>query len=65
MLLKSSGVQKFPHEYIEFLMMKSFGWTPTEIRKLSEREYQMINSLMLAEANAGRMKAIESQAFSP
>lgn len=55
----------FPHEYIEFLMMKTFGWLPHEIKKLTEVEYQRVSSLMLAEGKAAKMRAIESQAFKP
>lgn len=53
----------FPHPYIEFLMMKTFGWLPSDIKKLTEAEYQLVSSLMLAEGKAAKMKAIESQAF--
>lgn len=62
-LRQTSGDQMFPHEYIEFLMMKTFGWLPCDIRKLTEVEYQRVSSLMLAEGKAAKMKAIESQAL--
>ena len=57
------GDQMFPHEYIEFLMMKNFGWTPSQIKKLTEAEYQRVSSLMLAEGKAAKMRAIESSAL--
>lgn len=62
-LRQTSGEQRFTHHYIEFLMMKNFGWTPSQIKKLTEVEYQRVSSLMLAEAKAAKMRAIESQAF--
>lgn len=62
-LKQTQGEQTFPHVYIEFLMMKEFGWTPSDIRALTEVEYQRVCSLMLAEGKAAKMRAIESQAF--
>lgn len=63
MTLRTQGEQIFPHEYIEFLMMKTFGWLPSEVNKLTESEYRRISFLMLAEGKAAKMKAIESQAL--
>ena len=62
--MQSIGEQMFPYQYIEFLMMKTFGWTPREVMDLTERQYQMISSLMLSEGKAAKMKAIESSSRS-
>jgi hypothetical protein len=59
--MQTIGEQLFPYQYIDFQMMKTFGWTPSQIKKLSEAEYQLVTSLMLSEGKAAKMKAIESQ----
>lgn len=52
-----------PIEYVAFAMCREFGWTPDQVDALPKETFWLYHGFLLAEAEAGRMRALQSQHY--